>query len=243
MAKQIKPNYIYADAEEKYVKNTVFYAEKSSGGSDSAGTPVPIGEHIDDIFINTSLSADEVKSIIDGSISSSDNGIVVFQTQSEEYLFVTNYHGNYEISLRNESGERTTMFNGDWTSEANSVITVNEQTNSSYDGYSGYMDASYNQKLANLISITPFAGAGAPYAYKEETLENAVSKEELENAFLKGLIIGIVSEGKVSTYAKPLTCVIVKDNDIEYGQVIIAEETELEESPEKYFGVYSKEYK
>ena len=42
------------------------------------------------------------------------------------------------------------------------------------------------------------------YLYKEETCENKVSKEELENAFVKGLIIGFVNgENGKRNYSVP----------------------------------------
>ena len=79
-----------------------------------------------------------------------------------------------------------------------------------------------------------YVDGNMPYAYKEETLEHPVSKEELENAFLKGLFIGVVEEGRVVQYEKPLSIYKENSEEVEYSFVFIRV-SQME--------VYSKEYK
>lgn len=177
--------------EGEYDGSTVDIDVQAAGGSEP--TPVPNSGYVEKVYINTSMSIEEVNDLLNDIPIENDYFVAMDENMTSAInIFVTindNDNGYYYlIGIVSESGVVTPIFNGasesmalellgveftGWYSDFDGVIEFNNNTVSSVDFGDGEESVGFqNDKLSTLFSIEPFVQSEANVIDLKPYIEN-----------------------------------------------------------------------
>ena len=175
ISEQIQPSAsVYTHAHERAhtrTHNAHVYAQMHSiSKANWTGTAVPNSGYVENVYLNTTLSVEEVVNII-------KNANLEYVTDERMYIIISDVNDTNTLVLSygidtegNElclianigGGEFTTLFQNNpneieefegWNPNINNIVGINENVSNNYNGFSVGAE---NSKLSALFSITPF---------------------------------------------------------------------------------------
>jgi hypothetical protein len=184
--------------EEKLNNNGIDFSKlvgQETSEGDWVGTPVPNTGYVENVYVNTNLSADEIKSLIDSlemyhhtseDVQSSQYA-VIFDEAIQTMICAAKHQGDYLLVYATPQIPNGILFNNDWV-EFENPIPINSNVISEM---SGSDVGTQNDKISSLFSITPFTQSeGGTVLYpvntdgslnKNNPIEVGISRTEVQS--------------------------------------------------------------